>query len=125
MSSLPSSDPEKVDGAQVENVLSKSSIGGNAQAAGGFCSRILKKNPSPKFLEDLSKMNNAELDPREVKRIERKVDYLVMPALSVCYMVCLYAIEKAMKFTKMPSSTTCECYHTYPLLDSRLKLFQG
>lgn len=53
----------------------------------GFWGRFLKKNPSPTFLSDVAMMNATDLEPPEVKRIERKVDLLIIPALSVCYMV--------------------------------------
>jgi len=53
----------------------------------GFMGRFLKKNPSPVFLADVAKMNSIELDPAEVKRIERKLDLLIIPALATCYMV--------------------------------------
>ncbi|KAK1224120.1 hypothetical protein PQX77_012979 [Marasmius sp. AFHP31] len=53
---------------------------------------FLKKNPSPRFLADVVKMNQTELDPKEVKRIERKVDLLIIPALAVCYM--FYYVDK-------------------------------
>ncbi|KAJ7880349.1 MFS general substrate transporter [Mycena olivaceomarginata] len=32
-------------------------------------------------------MNDTVLDPKEVARIERKIDWLIIPALSICYMV--------------------------------------
>ncbi|KAJ8085798.1 hypothetical protein PM082_004616 [Marasmius tenuissimus] len=53
---------------------------------------FLKKNPSPRFLADVVKMNQTELDPKEVKRIERKVDLLIIPALAVCYMSWLSSL---------------------------------
>ena len=54
----------------------------------GFWGKYLKKNPSPQFLADVAKMNATDLDPAQVKRIERKVDLLIIPALAICYMVC-------------------------------------
>ncbi|EJD50788.1 MFS general substrate transporter [Auricularia subglabra TFB-10046 SS5] len=53
---------------------------------------ILKKNPSPAFMADVAKMNEQPLDPKEVRRIERKIDMLIMPALAVCY--AFYYIDK-------------------------------
>ncbi|KAJ6485862.1 MFS general substrate transporter [Mycena sanguinolenta] len=53
---------------------------------GGLLGYFLKKNPSPSFIADLATMNETVLDPKEVARIERKIDWLIIPALSVCYM---------------------------------------
>ncbi|KAF9268407.1 MFS general substrate transporter [Marasmius fiardii PR-910] len=58
----------------------------------GWFGRFLKKNPSPRFNEDVVKMNKTTLDPKQVKRIERKIDFLIMPALAVCYM--FYYVDK-------------------------------
>lgn len=55
--------------------------------AQGIWGHFLKKDPSPEFLADVAVMNARDLDPKEVKRIERKIDWLIIPALSVCYMV--------------------------------------
>lgn len=55
----------------------------------GFWGKFLKKNPSPEFLADVQKMNKTVLDPRDIKRLERKIDFLIMPVLAVCYMVCI------------------------------------
>lgn len=57
----------------------------------GILGYFLKKNPSPQFIADVAKMNETELDPVEVKRIERKIDLLIIPALSICYMVSIFA----------------------------------
>ncbi|EPQ52012.1 MFS general substrate transporter [Gloeophyllum trabeum ATCC 11539] len=57
-----------------------------------FFGKFLKKNPSPQFLADVQKMNTIVLDPVQVKRIERKVDALIIPALAVCY--AFYYIDK-------------------------------
>ncbi|KAJ7600577.1 MFS general substrate transporter [Mycena floridula] len=58
----------------------------------GFFSRMLKRNPSPQFIVDVGKMNTVPLDKKEVKRIERKIDMLIMPVLSICYM--FYYVDK-------------------------------
>ncbi|KAJ7918787.1 MFS general substrate transporter [Mycena leptocephala] len=58
----------------------------------GLLGYFLKKNPSPEFIADLATMNSTELDPKEVARIERKIDWLIIPALSVCYM--FYYVDK-------------------------------
>ncbi|KAF9458833.1 MFS general substrate transporter [Collybia nuda] len=58
----------------------------------GLWGRFLKKNPSPTFLADVALMNATDLDPREVKQIERKIDFLIIPALAVCYM--FYYVDK-------------------------------
>lgn len=54
----------------------------------GIFGFMFKKNPSPEFITDLAKMNETELDPQEVRRLTRKIDLLILPALSICYMVC-------------------------------------
>ncbi|KAH8824645.1 MFS general substrate transporter [Flagelloscypha sp. PMI_526] len=58
----------------------------------GFWGKFLKKNPSPEFMADLARMNEMELDPVVVKRLERKVDMLIMPALAICY--AFYYVDK-------------------------------
>ncbi len=55
--------------------------------ASGRFGGLLKRNPSPAFLADVAKLNSMDLDPKEVKRLERKIDLLIIPALSICYMV--------------------------------------
>ncbi|KAJ6581186.1 MFS general substrate transporter [Mycena capillaripes] len=58
----------------------------------GLLGYFLKKNPSPDFIADVATMNDTVLDPKEVARIERKIDWLIIPALSVCYM--FYYVDK-------------------------------
>lgn len=58
----------------------------------GILGYFLKKNPSPNFIADVATMNETELDEKEVARIERKIDWLIIPALSVCYM--FYYVDK-------------------------------
>ncbi|KIY67095.1 MFS general substrate transporter [Cylindrobasidium torrendii FP15055 ss-10] len=58
----------------------------------GFWGHFLKKNPAPAFTDDVIRMNTYDLDHKEIRRIERKVDWLIIPALSICYM--FYYIDK-------------------------------
>ncbi|KAJ7230726.1 MFS general substrate transporter, partial [Mycena pura] len=58
----------------------------------GLLSYFLKKNPSPDFIADVATMYDTVLDPKDVARIERKIDWLIIPALSVCYM--FYYVDK-------------------------------
>ncbi|PBL04216.1 MFS general substrate transporter [Armillaria gallica] len=58
----------------------------------GFFGRFLKKNPSAAFIADVAKMNTMELDPKVIRRLERKIDLLIIPALATCYM--FYYIDK-------------------------------
>lgn len=58
----------------------------------GFFGRLLKKNPSPAFIADVAKMNTMGLDPKVIRRLERKIDLLIIPALATCYM--FYYIDK-------------------------------
>ncbi|KAK0432253.1 MFS general substrate transporter [Armillaria borealis] len=58
----------------------------------GFFGRLLKKNPSTAFIADVAKMNTMELDPKVIRRLERKIDLLIIPALATCYM--FYYIDK-------------------------------
>ncbi|KAF8909847.1 major facilitator superfamily domain-containing protein [Mucidula mucida] len=60
--------------------------------ASGRFGGLLKRNPSPAFLADVAKLNSMDLDPKEVKRLERKIDLLIIPALSICYM--FYYVDK-------------------------------
>lgn len=38
-------------------------------------------------MADVARMNEHPLDPVAVRRIERKIDALIMPALAICYAV--------------------------------------
>ncbi|KAF9024585.1 MFS general substrate transporter [Hymenopellis radicata] len=58
-------------------------------SAPGVLGYFLKKNPSPTFIGDVAKMNTYDLDPVVIKRLENKVDLLIIPALAVCYMTTL------------------------------------
>lgn len=80
-------DVEKAEVEQVENVLSRSKFHDEETRPVGLLDRLQKKNPSPEFLAEVAKMNQTELDPQKVKHVERKIDFLIMPALAICYMV--------------------------------------
>ncbi|KAH7098978.1 MFS general substrate transporter [Auriculariales sp. MPI-PUGE-AT-0066] len=58
----------------------------------GFWGRFLKKDASPAFLDDVRRMNQTELDPKRIAKLERKVDALIMPCLAMCY--AFYYIDK-------------------------------
>ncbi|CCA69279.1 related to allantoate permease [Serendipita indica DSM 11827] len=64
----------------------------DTNASAGFWGRFLKKSPSPRFLEDLQRMNETELDEVKIQKIERKLDWLIIPALAICY--AFYYIDK-------------------------------
>lgn len=83
-------DVEKAEVEQVEDVLNRP----QSQAGPvGLLERMQKRNPSLHFLAEVAKMNETELDPQRVKQIERKIDLLIMPALTICYMVrCLCSL---------------------------------
>ncbi|TRM57590.1 major facilitator superfamily domain-containing protein [Schizophyllum amplum] len=55
----------------------------------GFWGKLFKQNPSKQFMDDVADMNTTELNAKEVKRIERKIDLLIMPCLAVCYATTL------------------------------------
>lgn len=94
----------KLDDVQIENVevgkdasvdMSWADMADDEKdevAAGGFWGKFLKKSPSPQFLQDVKRMNGLPLDPKEIRRIERKVDMLIVPALAVCY--AFYYVDK-------------------------------
>ncbi|KAJ7636091.1 MFS general substrate transporter [Mycena polygramma] len=48
----------------------------------GLLGYFLKKNPSPEFIADVAVMNETVLDPKEVARIERKIDCFIMSLCS-------------------------------------------
>ncbi|KAE9406312.1 MFS general substrate transporter [Gymnopus androsaceus JB14] len=85
-------DVEKAEVEQVENVLSRSKFHDEETRPAGLLDRLQKKNPSPEFLAEVAKMNQTELDPQKVKHVERKIDFLIMPALAICYM--FYYVDK-------------------------------
>lgn len=76
----------------------------DTNASAGFWGRFLKKSPSPRFLEDLQRMNETELDEVKIQKIERKLDWLIIPALAICYAVSRHPIHRY--GTLRPSSFT-------------------
>ncbi|KAH8920612.1 MFS general substrate transporter [Atractiella rhizophila] len=78
---------------------------------GWFARKFLKKNPSPEFINDVQRMNERELDEKEMRRIDRRVDWLIVPALGVCYgfyyvdkttlaYAAIFGIKKDLNLTK-------------------------
>lgn len=59
----------------------------DAETASGKYGRFFKRNPSGAFTGDVDRMNTYELDPKRLKKIERKLDRLIIPSLAVCYAV--------------------------------------
>jgi hypothetical protein len=47
--------------------------------------KLLRRNPSMDFIREVAVENTKELDPAEVSRIERKLFWLIVPALAVDY----------------------------------------
>ena len=74
--------------------------------APGIFGYFLKRDPSPTFKSDVARMNTYDLDPVVIKRIERKVDMLIIPALAICYMVS-DSTRSPWRVLTFPSSTTC------------------
>ncbi|TFL04919.1 MFS general substrate transporter [Pterulicium gracile] len=64
----------------------------DAETASGKYGRFFKRNPSGAFTGDVDRMNTYELDPKRLKKIERKLDRLIIPSLAVCY--AFYYIDK-------------------------------
>ncbi|KAL1683548.1 major facilitator superfamily domain-containing protein [Schizophyllum commune] len=58
----------------------------------GFWGKVFKQNPSKQFMDDVVEMNKTELNAKDVKRIERRIDLLIMPCLAICY--AFYYIDK-------------------------------
>ena len=54
--------------------------------------RLLRRNPSVDFIREVAEANTKELDPVEVKKIERKLYLLIVPALAIDY--AFYYIDK-------------------------------
>ncbi|OWT36696.1 hypothetical protein J008_05545 [Cryptococcus neoformans] len=54
--------------------------------------RLLRRNPSAEFLREVAEANEHELDPVEVKKVERKLFWLFVPALAIDY--AFYYIDK-------------------------------
>ena len=70
------------------NVGKESNTDNNvATKRGGILRYFLKDDPAPELLDGLARLNETELDEAQVKRIERRIDMLIIPALAVCYMV--------------------------------------
>lgn len=56
--------------------------------------RLLRKNPSLDFIKEVAEENKKELDPVEVGRVERKLFWLIVPALAVDY--AFYYVRRAL-----------------------------
>ncbi|ORY34305.1 major facilitator superfamily domain-containing protein [Naematelia encephala] len=54
--------------------------------------RLLRRNPSFEFMREVAIANETNLNPIEVKKVERKLFWLIVPALAVDYM--FYYIDK-------------------------------
>jgi len=47
--------------------------------------RLLRRNPSYEFIKEVAEENQKELDPVEVSKVERKLFWMIVPALAVDY----------------------------------------
>jgi hypothetical protein len=47
--------------------------------------KLLRRNPSFEFIKEVAEENRKELDPVEVKRVERKLFWMIVPVLAVDY----------------------------------------
>lgn len=65
---------------------------GDGSAARTGFSRMLRRNPSLEFIQDVARENELDLDPVEVKKVERKVYLLIVPSLAMCYL--FYYVDK-------------------------------
>ncbi|WVW78471.1 hypothetical protein I302_100425 [Kwoniella bestiolae CBS 10118] len=54
--------------------------------------KLLRRNPSMDFMREVAEANETELDPYEVKRVERKIYWLIVPALFIDYI--FYYVDK-------------------------------
>ena len=45
----------------------------------GFWGKVFKQNPSKQFMDDVVEMNKTELNAKDVKRIERRIDVGLPP----------------------------------------------
>jgi hypothetical protein len=54
--------------------------------------KLLRRNPSYQFMKEVAEANQTELDPAEVKTVEKKLFWLIVPALFVDYI--FYYVDK-------------------------------
>jgi hypothetical protein len=49
--------------------------------------RLLKRNPSVEFVREVAELSATEgpLDPKAVRTVEKRIRWLIVPALFVCY----------------------------------------
>jgi hypothetical protein len=47
--------------------------------------KLLRRNPSFEFIKEVAEENTKVLDPVEVKRVERKLFWMIVPVLAVDY----------------------------------------
>ena len=97
-----------VRGADIQQWADRDAV--DIEKQPGIFGFLFKKNPSPEFIKDLAKMNETGLDPKEIRRLTRKIDFLILPALSICYMVghSLFFLRGGL-LMYLHSSTTCKC----------------
>ena len=55
--------------------------------------KLLRRNPSLEFIKEVAVENTKELDPVEVAKVERKLFWLIVPALAVDY--AFYYVSRA------------------------------
>ena len=55
--------------------------------------KLLRRNPSFEFIKEVAEENRKELDPVEVKRVERKLFWMIVPVLAVDY--AFYYVRRA------------------------------
>ncbi|WVQ83358.1 hypothetical protein IAT38_005497 [Cryptococcus sp. DSM 104549] len=54
--------------------------------------RLLRTNPPVEFMREVADLNEEDLDPAEVKKVERKLFWLIVPSLQICYL--FYYVDK-------------------------------
>lgn len=59
--------------------------------------RLLRRNPSREFIRDVAMENRKELDPVEVSKVERKLFWLIVPALAVDYAFYYVSVSPDLK----------------------------
>lgn len=54
--------------------------------------KLLRRNPSYEFIKEVAVENTKELDPKEVRAVEKKLFWMIVPALAVDY--AFYYVSK-------------------------------
>ena len=86
--------------------------------------KLLRRNPSYEFIREVAEQNQKDLDPAEVSKVERKLFWMIVPALAVDY--AFYYVSgwaKRSKYTTHDRSTRRPCRTPRSLISRKTSIW--